>query len=219
MTRRQGFTLLEILVAAILVAILAGAIVALLDSAQRARTLVDSRSERRILAGALLDVVALDLTGALATGTTQDPGFLGNDDSAGDLAIDSLSFLTLSGRPDRRSAQPSADFRQVGYRLETDTEAEAPGLVREELTLITGTSLFGEDLHVVDGLSEDVGELDFEYFDGSSWQTEWDSNVNEGLPAAVRVQIAFLEDETRWGRVVALRIDRDFQAQTATEGE
>ena len=110
---RSGFTLLELLVASVLGVIIAGAAATLIDTANRARERIEENSSRRAILEGVLDFIVDDLLGAVATGTAQDPGFLGNDDSASDLALDTLEFLTLSGRPERTTTDPESDFRLI----------------------------------------------------------------------------------------------------------
>lgn len=218
MTRlaRGGFTLVEILVAAGLFALLAVGAFELLSAATRTDETLRELGRTRSLADGILERIVRDLEGALATGTSQDPGFLGNDADAGDLPADTLQFLTISGRPrGRGDSSVRADFRQILYSLETDLDEDPAGLLRDETFLLTGSGLFDhEEFRTVESLSQEAAGLDFEYSDGSSWRTEWDSNVEEGLPKAVRVSI-FLVDEPERAHVryVALRVNRDFEGE------
>ncbi|MBI4617773.1 MAG: prepilin-type N-terminal cleavage/methylation domain-containing protein [Planctomycetes bacterium] len=215
---RAAFTLLEILVAGALVALVAAAALSLLESSTTAKKRIEARAERRSVADGALSRIAADLSGAVATGTATDTGFLGNDEEEDELAVDTLEFLTLAGRPDRSRGAPESDFRRVKYYLDGDEETEDEGLVREELSLLTGISFFGENLYEAEELASEVVELDLQYYDGSAWQDEWDSNVNQGAPRAVRVSVGLspeeedsVEEPERWVRVIALPIDRDFQ--------
>ncbi len=51
-------------------------------------------------------------------------------------------------------------------------------------------------------LAPEINSIQFRYFNGLSWETEWDSVTNEGLPRAVEVTIVF-EPPPATGRLLA----------------
>jgi Tfp pilus assembly protein PilV len=79
--------------------------------------------------------------------------------------------------------------------LSTGNQIEqAGGLVRRELD--RAVTLYAEENANLSGL-QDVGDviapeviaIEFEYFDGLEWLVEWDSELEEGLPMAVRITL------------------------------
>jgi len=187
-TPRDGFTLFELLVAAALVAFLAAAILAILSTASSAQRRIEARAQRREVVDGLFDWIAVDFSNAVRTGSANDGGFRGIDD----FEFDDVQFMTMSGRPDGRRAQPYTDFRNIHYFYEPDHDAEiGPGLVREEISLMTGTSVFVDDLAHTSILSDEPIGFDLEYFDGTSWVPEWDSEAEEGMPEMVKIVLHF----------------------------
>jgi hypothetical protein len=43
-------------------------------------------------------------------------------------------------------------------------------------------------------LAPEVASLEFRYFDGSTWQTQWDSTAMNGIPRAVEISLCFYDD-------------------------
>ena len=77
------------------------------------------------------------------------------------------------------------------YGLETDRH----GLFRRELdravSLYAQEEGFEEDFNEeLPPLAIEIDSIEFLYFDGASWLSEWDTEANEGLPVAVRVAVA-----------------------------
>lgn len=77
------------------------------------------------------------------------------------------------------------------YGLETDRH----GLFRRELD--RAVSLFAQEEGMVEEYDEqlapiakEIDAIEFLYFDGAEWLSEWDTETNEALPVAVRVAVA-----------------------------
>ena len=217
---RNGFTLFEVLVATSLLAAIAGSVVGLLHTARRSQDRLEQRVNLRSIGEGVLERMARDLEGAVATGTALDAGFLGNDGSEDGYDRDTIEFLSLAGRTLLRASESlGCDFRRIDYRIDyEDPEAPRPALLRAEQALLTGFSLLGEGLFETHALAEEVVGLDLAYYDGEAWLSEWDSNVEEGLPGAIHITVEVEIDDPRleepvaerFGRVVALRIEREF---------
>ena len=189
-TGRNGFTLFEVLVASTLLATIVGSVVGLLHTAQRSHDRLEQRVALRSIGEGVLERMTLDFEGAVATGTAQDAGFLGNDGSEEGYDRDTVEFLTLSGRPPRGPGSLACDFRRIDYRIDyEDGDASRSTLLRAEQTLLTGFTLLGEELFETRALAEEVVGLDLAYYDGEAWASEWDSNVEEGLPGAIQVTV------------------------------
>jgi hypothetical protein len=68
------------------------------------------------------------------------------------------------------------------------------GLVRREVDRVvsnasTQTASSGTTDTAGQLLAPEVSRLEFRYFDGSQWLTEWDSQQNGGLPLAVEITL------------------------------
>ncbi len=92
-------------------------------------------------------------------------------------------------------AQVTCDLRRVSYWLSDDTQ----GLCRMEVNLVTSDDATNTDLPGDAGpyhFAPEVRQLEFSYFDGSSWQDSWDSTQTgsdgvtpQGSPRAIAVKI------------------------------
>lgn len=211
--RRRGLTLVELLVALALSAILLVAIgyafttgidIDRLHAERRLRArrtdLVDERL-RQLIQGAKLRETADD------TETTFFVGLLeGGDDS---LGADRLTFTTTAP-PVSLVTQASADD------FETQNQLQGPegGLAEVSLGLQPvgaapeGTGLYERFQRPTDTdpeqggteslLSPDIAQIGFQFWDGTQWVTEWDTQ-NGGerrLPAAVLVRYLLTGDDT-----------------------
>lgn len=96
-----------------------------------------------------------------------------------------LAFVTSATGLNR--ASDSGHLKRVSYRLDAGQRA-----------LLTREDEYRQPREESDEgwrlILEDVAELEFEYFDGTDWQNEWDSDLSGGPPNAVRV-VLVLESE------------------------
>ncbi len=118
--------------------------------------------------------------------------------------IDEYAAASTSGADS--GTPPPSDVRTVSYYLAgsagqstiaaaADTTVTGTGLVRTELdramsqfATTQGDSSSVNNTAAV--LAPEVLALEFQYFDGSTWNTSWDSTQNSGLPQAVKISIA-----------------------------
>ena len=149
-----------------------------------------------------------DIAGSIEP--TSVPGLFGNQY---ELQVD-ISRLPRADDYDAASSDPSAtgvvdvpsDVKTVAYFLQTSEEATSdevlPGAAfsgiaglarREQDRAITSWSAQDGSLDTADHsgtlLAPEVNRLEFRFFDGMSWYTEWDSEQMESLPAAVEITI------------------------------
>lgn len=112
--------------------------------------------------------------------------------------------MPVSSDPAAAPVVPS-DTKTVAYFLRTEDVLQetadasggdtANGLVRRELDR-AATSFAAQDGSLDSSqypgqlLAPEVSYLEFRYFDGSSWYTEWDSEQMQGLPVAIEITIS-----------------------------
>jgi hypothetical protein len=103
------------------------------------------------------------------------------------------------------TAVVASDVRTVTYFLtgssapassivpSDSTNVAGSGLVRSELdrtaaqfAVQQGSSTIGNDPEVI---APEVLDLEFQYFDGTDWQTSWDTTASSALPQLVRISI------------------------------
>jgi prepilin-type N-terminal cleavage/methylation domain-containing protein len=199
----EGFTLIEFLVAMVMLAIIMPALTLSFGSAMKASERIDQRSANSSEARAVLSVITKDLenaylpitqqtatqslTGdsdtAAQTGTTPAIGwFTGADSASGSAPADSLSFTTLSGRADLSTLSQDltpADTDQPMSAFQQVTYSLQPGIDGSSGVLVRSwASPPGQDSTATtndDQLSDRVIALNFEYFDGTEWSDSWDT--------------------------------------------
>lgn len=200
----RGMTLMEVMVAVALIAVLMGALMAFWWQAIRIRDDVARNSERMHLARQVLERIARELRGCLGK---EQIGFPVEQRLKGDRR--SLTMLTsqLPGRHQydffRASEElPPAqhDLIQVAYSLwvdpENKTEEGEPivgGIIRTEKKTLNQFIVNEEDPEQVrnDLWCTELGYLEFRYFDGIEWDTKWDITEGNSLPQLVQITVGF----------------------------
>ena len=199
MTRRRGFTLLELIIATAMVAMLTLALYTGLVTAFRAQALASRQGDATRQAKAALDLIEQDLRSILPPkdGGLAGP-FLGQDVGVGgDAGI--IDFYTLGSDYGRTDTPLGDGFRHVKYALLADgtiTTAGKPAnmLVRGVVRAVANTA---EGDPENETLARNVAELTVRYYDGAAWYDTWDSTQqSNGLPLAVELTIAIGDPTT-----------------------
>lgn len=185
-----AFTLMEVLLALSICAMLLVAINAIFFGALhlRARTtaaLDESQPLERALNLLRRDLKNAVPPGGLLAGPLQSGGIsggmgIGLTDNSGIQIYTSTGLLTASA--------PWGDIQKVTYQLQAPANTAAAGkdLVRSVTrNLLSTATEESED----DWLASGIESLQFSYFDGANWTDSWDANSQTNLPAAVRVSI------------------------------
>lgn len=188
---RRAFTLIEILLATAVAAIVLVVIQSVFFGALRLRNTTADRMAADLALHRALDFVHRDLAGLMSPGgvlsgelqTETNLGFDGGVEGGERVSPD---FYTDSGRIDARS--PFGDVQRVAYYLAPAADGE-PGfdlirVVNRNLLSVQEAEL-PEEQTLLTGVA---GAL-FEYYDGSDWTDTWDSAATESLPVAVRFQL------------------------------
>lgn len=224
--RRSGFTLLEVVLAtSIAVLLMSGFYLAIqmnLDLMQSGRDAVDEGSLVRgllhqleaDLAPALAPIApppsspsaTPDANGAAATPmstTTASPTAAFSIGVKGEgtllsVYVTQLSRATIApeSTADDGTTSPVSDIRRITYYLDGER-----GLVRQEARLVTADNPEDPAASEVESasaiLAEEVTNLEFRYFDGTSWVESWDGaalgedgKTPLGPPRAVEVTVS-----------------------------
>ena len=191
--RRAGtraFTLLEMLVATALIAILACSLYASLGIAFRARRSALAAIEPVRKADLAVDLLAEDLRCAVVPKGVLAGPFVGEDgqDTAGRDA-DSLVFYSTTDSP-----EPAVGVGDI-KRVELGCEPAADGRTQVLVRLVT-TNLLApktpEPLREV--LCRGVFAFNLRYFSGREWLDSWDSTVEDNtLPYVIEVVLQLEE--------------------------
>ena len=207
-----GFTLLEIMVALLVVSVLALSLFTSLKVAFAARRSAVDALDPVDSAQAAMEIILHDLEAAPnASGNLA--GLMTGTDGTGDsgAASDVLNFYTSSGfiHPDYDADQLSSgmshtlnlkssslvaatntkhaesDMQNIEYALSPDPVTGEMNLVRRVTrNLLTNVTPQAEE----QVLCRHAATLDIQYYDGSAWQTEWDSSANDNqIPLAIQV--------------------------------
>ncbi len=185
--RRGGFTLLELILSATMIAAIGAALYSSLSIAFKGRISAANQVQAMRECAIVMDLIQQDLQSILPPGGTLGGFFIGVPGGSAGAEADELEFRTIARDRTAADDDPFAEGpRRVVLALRTDRNPAA--LVREvEPNLLAPIELDP----VEEVLSTRVQSLALRYFDGDAWYTEWDSQTDGGLPRAVEVTITF----------------------------
>jgi len=188
MNRRSAFTLLELLIAMALVAVIALSLAASVKTAFDARRNTERRIDAARSSGLVMDFLRDDLQCAMPPrgvfgGTFE--GSHGQDPNADDLV-----FYTTAPSPLHPDGA-NGEIKQVELTMYQPDNSADHILVRRSINnlshpLVQPTA--DEEI-----LCRHVQSFNLFYFDGSTWQDTWDSTSSQpanSLPLAVQVVLA-----------------------------
>lgn len=205
----SGFTLLEMLVALTLMAMLAGALYASLHIGLRASRGAEATVNPTRSVALALEFATRDLPAALQpVGVLAGP-FLGTDaiDYASGGGMDTVVWHAAAGR----SVEGGSDIVRIALEVVADESGEGGVLVRSETRNLLAPT---EPEPTTETLCRRVASFELRYFDGTEWVDEWDSTAQgDTLPSLVEMALEVLGDSpdgetTRMTRVVALPCSR-----------
>lgn len=234
---RRGFTLIEVILATALSAVVALAVASLLSTQFAARTRIRQRSDQRALLGAVERRVRADLEAVIPPGGLYASGIIG-EDSVGSgqgevllsaelqqaaeaattplgepLPLSERDQLTLAVWPPARTfgeevVVGEGAIWQVIYRIDDDPDTPERGLVREVQRVRDLTA--GTDPAPPEELAPEVVALQLSFFDGENWQTTWDSSGSDTLPQSIALELVVAREAqgpTQRGKILTYRIE------------
>ena len=168
LSKRTGFTLVEVLVAStigVFIAMVAvGALRAIIASAEMVDSNINAAAEVRFAA----NMIARDLQNLFNDDDIESTKFIGTVEALEEGNYTSyLIFYTL-GRTKARIDQPEGDLYEVEYYLMQ--EGEASLLMRR---LWPNPSEELEPGGILTIIAEDIATFEVQYFDGEEWSEEW----------------------------------------------
>ncbi|MBI3995647.1 MAG: prepilin-type N-terminal cleavage/methylation domain-containing protein [Nitrospirae bacterium] len=203
MRNQRGFTLLELLIALGIAAVVITLLYETFNAVLRSTRQVDEESEIDQMARISMGIMVTELKSAY----WRPPGnqsqstpfvFEGQDGLDGGDPSDTLRFTALShARVDHGIADPTLSVLEYG--LVPVPETEAAVLMHAEETNVL--SLSEESLERYE-LAERVIGLNFRYFDGKEWSDQWSASDQKKLPKAVEIQLVLKDPAGRERRFI-----------------
>ena len=193
---RRGFTLLEILIATAVSAIVLVAIQTVFYGALRLRNTTTEHIENDLILQRTLGLVRHDLAGLMLPGGVLSgalqtvPSSTLAQDTAGERI--SPDFYTNSGKID--GWNPYSEVQMVTYYLAAATDgSNSKTLVRSVMrNLLPAQDATPDDQLLLHG----VTSADFLFYDGTEWTDTWDSTVTSTLPTAVKFRLQLASHST-----------------------
>ncbi len=197
---RGGFTLVELIVASAVMAIILSGAYLSLQVGLRSQKTVESRLDAAQSARVVLAMLAADLRTACPLG--KDFEFLGARRPIGGLEASNLDFVTHNHSP---AAPGEGDLCEVSYYADRHPRTGRLGLWRRRDPSLDDDPLSGGSREEI---VPDLAGFEVEYSDGFFWYTTWGLDPQEkarrgssallpanyeGLPEAVRIAIALGE--------------------------
>jgi general secretion pathway protein J len=189
--KRNGFTLLELVVATIIFTVVVAAAYALFESSRGVSSRAEARATLFQAARAALRAVEDDVRGAVQSGSVFDTGLIGTNAGSADAPADRLELVSVNSQPFRTGTdvpEPRIDLSRVTYSIDESTATAATGLVRERHATLTALEQPAGRDEDVEEISVDVTGVNFRYYD-TEWKDEWDSTSLGKLPKAVEVTV------------------------------
>ena len=188
MKRRAAFTLLELLLAMAIVAIIAVSLFASLAIAFKARSSAMAAVEPARTATLAIDFIREDLLSAMPPHGQLASAFTGVDttDDRG-LPGDDLTFYTVAPAGPLHPQGGNGEIRQVEYTVLTPPNSSDHVLVRKVSNNLLATVTEDPDQEVI---CRNVAGFNLRYYDGSAWQDSWDSTTySNTLPVAIELTL------------------------------
>jgi len=172
--RNNGFTLIEVMVAVALTAVLLVALYSAFFSIAGAGRKAGDRAESFVEAGRLIDRFTTEVRSAyFRRGDTRTFFQGGNKGGDSELSFTTFTFPVATGAP-------TSDLVAVNYHIEKDGLEKR--LVKEVWNPYLGTKM---------GFSaiRDIREFEVSYFNGKDWSKAWEATIEGSAPRAVRIRI------------------------------
>lgn len=184
-SRNNGFTLLEILIAVVLLGILSAALYGSYFGVTRARDRASAGMESRRELGATLDLIRREVSSALFNRSDKRLRFVVEDRDNFGTPSSTLVLTTLA--PPAGQSRSESGIVAVTYRMVEKDKKRT--LTRQERDLFSEESAIPAYPQM-----EQISAFLVECHDGSKWVKSWDTATNGGLPKSVRVTVQVEEE-------------------------
>jgi len=193
-----AFTLLEVLVATVMFAVVVGALYSVFHGALELRERSARTSNIQVSRQYTIARIKRDLSNAMPPSGILAGPLLGENEESGQSSSGRIELYTASGIPS--DLYPWGDIRKVEYSLETLSKSEleldsgeigGKILVRKISNNLLATV---EETPEEEYLLKGIESTRFTFYDGEQWVESWDSTVeDDALPSAVEIRIVFVQ--------------------------
>lgn len=198
LVKYEAFTLLELLVAMVLMVVIASCLYTALYTGFRAKRSALSAVEPTSLAINAIELMKKDTCGILPVGGTLAGTFIGYDSlGVNGVDADSLEFYTTHIYSENDNPVGGLGRIELGLEEDTDLLVEDVADNRNNYRLVRRITINLLSPRAIEPeeqvLCRNVRSLNFRYFDGDSWLEEWDSTADaNSLPLAMEIDIQVL---------------------------
>ena len=208
-----AFTLIEVLLAVAIFAIVLAAINTVLFSAMRLRAKSAESIERAIPVQQAFDVIRRDLQGIVLPGGPM-AGALQTGVSSNMVQDGSTQFTTTTGT--LSDYEPWGQVQRVTYELRSPVNHSSIGgkdLIRSVTRNLLATV---QDQPIEQLLLTDAKQVQLMFYDGVQWRDTWDSTTEtSGLPKGIKIEVDFAPDLDRHTNI-SLQVSVPILVQTPT---
>lgn len=175
-TDMRGFTLIEILIAIVIISLLLTTVFGVFSSVSGTQQRLEREGGEHHLARVLLDRIGRELRGAYLSNNRQTLFSAGNEEGR-----PTLTFTTTTDTP---YGDTRAGLAVVRYRLEGAVPDAGLTLLRGERQLFSENEEFPREHR----LTDTIRKFELRYYDHGSWDTDWPAE-KRALPQLVEVTL------------------------------
>ncbi|NIQ38326.1 MAG: prepilin-type N-terminal cleavage/methylation domain-containing protein [Proteobacteria bacterium] len=204
--QRAGFTLVEIVVATVILAVVLTIAYRVFSVSYAGLRQIAPERDLFHTARVILDRMADEIQSAYYRPGLAYTGFVGENDEKDDAPWDTLTFSTMANFYWIKSTEGirQSDFLKISYSLvEEEEEEKERRLIRRQDPAFGPFEEYSEGIDSEDRgfnrLTDDVWGIDFRYFTGEEWVEDWNSGEQEKLPRAVEIELIL---ETVGGKLI-----------------
>jgi len=216
-----GFTLIELLLALSIMSMILAAMSTVLYIAYRAQRSISDSLEQTMPVEKALISIQRDLANIVCNNASNNIMLIGSfqsmtylTNSLPDQIPGSPDFYTTDGEPD--GLLPWGDIEKIDYLLSAGTNRSMPG--RNLVRAVTHNLLPINNMPTVPDnksiILTGVQSVLFSYYDGTSWDANWDSTQQTNLPNGIRMTIQMAGQGRTAGKVYDLYIPVSVQMST-----
>ena len=187
----RGFTLLEVLIAVVLLGILTAALYGSYFTVLKARERSAQGMEERRELGNTLDLLRREIDAARYNSSDQRLRFIVEDRDSFGRPASNLELTTLAPQSPLGGGFKESGVIDVQYRM-VEKEKQQLILTRKEQDILLDSTMTVPAYPQMEKISSFLVECSS---DGATWLKSWDTSLNGGLPKYVRITVQVEEQE------------------------